>query len=91
MFEDNLLTIFSAVLQSQQRKSVAQVQVWLSHGDNYLTVSVILLEVVHLLSIPSKHENTKSCNGHNQQIKLTGELMLTELGFACDTCWMSCS
>lgn len=22
---------------------------------------------------------------------LAGELMLTELGFACDTCWMSCS
>lgn len=70
MFADNLLTMLIAALQSQQIKSVAQVQVWLSHGDNYLTVSVVPLEFVCLLSVPSKHENTKSCNGHSQQIKL---------------------
>lgn len=69
MFADNLLSILIAVLQSQQRKSVEQVQVWLSHGDkSHGTFSMVPLEVVHLLSVPSKHENAKACNGHDQQI-----------------------
>lgn len=89
MFADNLLTILTAALQSQQRKSVEQVQVWLSRGDkSHGTVSVVSLEVVH-----QSQANMKIPNPVMDTISrlLAGELMLTELGFACGTCWVSCS